>query len=219
MRPRPLVVRSLGLVPYARAMEVQEAARAALQGSPEAPDTLLLLEHPPTITVGRHGDRSHLVQAPEALAAAGVELVQSTRGGHLTYHAPGQLVAYPILNLSRLRIGPKEHVERLCGVVVDWLAEHALAAVYRDDAPGVWVLPDAARKVASVGVHVQRGVTAHGVAVNLTTDLRGFERLHPCGFSAAVMTSLFEETGSSPLMEEASGSFARVFARSYGYAS
>lgn len=242
----------LGRASYADAWRLQELAREALIADEGAPERLLLVEHPPTVTVGRSGDTTGLLIPPEILAARGIALERSTRGGHLTWHAPGQLVAYPVLHLRRRGLGPREHVAQLIGAVCTWLGGLGVDATWRADAPGAWVLapplhrvldesaeaPASApahrrsqpgsdesggqeprpRKIASVGVHVHRDVTAHGVAVNLDIDLGGFAVIRPCGFTADVMTSVARERGSSPTVAEAAPSLAAAIAAAYGLA-
>jgi lipoate-protein ligase B len=200
---------------WEEADRLQAAVRAQLLASEDAPERLLLLEHPPTVTIGRHGDLSHLVESPEGLAARGVALVHASRGGHLTWHGPGQLVCYPVVHLRRRRIGPREHVERLAASVVAWLHELGLEARWRDDAPGVWVGEPPLRKVASVGVHVHRDVTAHGVAVNVSAELAGFRLIRPCGFAPDVMTTIAREIGHAPPLAEAARGLAEAFARQH----
>lgn len=207
----------LGRLGYAAAWGAQERARDDLLHEPGAPERLLLVEHPPTVTVGRNGDTAGLLLTPAVLAARGIALERATRGGHLTWHAPGQLVAYPILHLRRRGLGPRDHVQRLVEAACGWLAALGVPAGWREDAPGAWVSAGAvARKIASVGVHVVRDVTAHGIAVNLDVDLAGFSVIRPCGLSAEVMTSVARERGASPAVADAAPGLAAAIAAAYG---
>jgi len=151
----------LGRGRFAPVLELQFETREALIAE-EGPATILLVEHPPTLTLGRRGERSDVLWSPAALAAQGVEVCESPRGGQVTLHAPGQLVAYPIVRIGwRIR----EHITRLGRVTVRYLLELGVeGAEFRLEHPGVWVGPS---KLASIGVHVSRGVTVQGIAINL----------------------------------------------------
>lgn len=208
----------LGRIAYADAARVQEHAREALLAG-RGPERLLVLEHPPTITIGRNGDRTGLLAGAEDLASQGIQVEQSTRGGHLTWHAPGQLVAWPVLCLRRRRLGPREHVVRLASGIAAWLRGLGVPAAWSDAEPGVWTEGRPPRKIASVGVHVHRDVTAHGAAVNLTVDLRGFAHIRPCGLAADVMTSVERELGDAPEVEAAAPALALAIAAAYGMAA
>jgi lipoate-protein ligase B len=185
-------IRDLGLIGYREAWAIQEEAHAAvLAGGPE---TLFLLEHPPVITFGRRaGDSAkNLVASRERLAEMGVEVVESDRGGDITFHGPGQLVAYPILNLGVRAMTPGGYVHRLEDVVIATLARFGLDAAKDSKAPGVWLgTSSGAAKVCAIGVRIRRGVSLHGIAINLSTDLRYFDLINPCGLGRAV-TSLVE---------------------------
>ena len=187
--PPPVVcqVRRLGLLPYAEAWELQKAL-AAQRAADAIPDTLLLLEHPPTYTIGRSGSRDHvLIDA----AAAGIELLEVDRGGDATYHGPGQLVGYPIMRTDDVLA----FVRAMERAIVAALAEAGVEAGVRTeegpDFTGVWAGDG---KIASIGVHVQRGVTTHGFAVNVDNDLTPFEWIVPCGLPGVRMTSLGTES-------------------------
>ncbi|GMV43969.1 MAG: hypothetical protein AMXMBFR64_56850 [Myxococcales bacterium] len=208
----------LGRIAYADAARLQEHARESLLAG-RGPERLLLLEHPPTITIGRNGDRAGLLASDKDLARQGIVVEQSTRGGHLTWHAPGQLVAWPVLCLRRRRLGPREHVMRLASGIAAWLREIGVLARWSDAEPGVWTDGSLPRKVASVGVHVHRDVTAHGAAVNLSVDLRGFAHIRPCGLAADVMTSVERELGHAPEVEAAASGVAAAIAAAYGMAA
>ncbi|HEV3047378.1 MAG TPA: lipoyl(octanoyl) transferase LipB [Solirubrobacteraceae bacterium] len=183
----------LGVVPYGGAVGIQERLRERRQ-SGELPDVLLLLEHPPTYTRGRRAGAGEL-PFPEAFyAAKGIEVRDTDRGGRVTYHAPGQLVGYPIMAVADV-IG---HVRTMERAIVSALSQVGLAARARpEDGPdytGVWV---GERKIASIGVHVARGVSTHGFAVNVENDLEPFTWVVACGLPDVAMTSLRAESGGT----------------------
>ena len=199
-RERRLSTEWLGRVAYGDALEVQErAVRDRLAG--RTGDRLLLLEHPPVVTLGRSTDRRHLLATPEALAAQGVETFEVPRGGDVTYHAPGQLVGYPIVDLAALgRRDVHAHLRSIEAGLIDALEEVGVPARRIEGWTGVFVdrarspQPDGPeRKIASIGVGVRRWVTFHGFALNGTIDLRGFETIVPCGLETVRMTSVAAE--------------------------
>ncbi len=203
----------LGCVPYPAASRLQAALRdAVLAGGPQ---TLLLLEHPPVVTFGRNARRAGLLVGESALAERGVELHETDRGGLATFHGPGQLVGYPILDLRPDRRDARRYVRDLEEVLVRTLADLGLPAEHSDRTRpiGVWV---GARKVASIGVHLKRWVTSHGFALNLTTDLSWFGLIDPCGLGSATMTSVAAATGRRHQLAEVArivtSHFAEVFA-------
>ena len=186
-----LWVCQLGTVEYRAAYALQERIRAARQHG-EVPDVLLLLEHPPVYTRGRRSAPGELPMGEEWYAMQGIETVETDRGGKVTYHGPGQLVGYPIVGVDDVLA----YVRLLERALVAALADEGIAARARpEDGPdytGVWV---GERKIASIGVHVQRGVATHGFAVNVENDLQPFGWIIPCGLDNVQMTSLIKETG------------------------
>lgn len=201
----PLSVEWLGRVPYARGLELQEAARLA-RGRGETGDRLLLLEHPPVVTLGRSSHAAHVLLSPEARVERGIELFEAARGGDVTYHAPGQLVGYLVVDLDARRARDLHaFVRRMEGALMSALSGFDLATKRVEGRSGVFVdaegLGDAApdRKLASIGVGVKRWITWHGFALNVTTDLEGFEAIVPCGLHDVQMTSVARETGRSAL--------------------
>ncbi len=183
-----LWVCDLGLVPFAEALALQESLRAARQAE-EIPDTLLLLEHPPVYTRGRRAGAGELPAAAAMLGETPIEVVDVDRGGRVTYHGPGQLVAYPIVRIGDV-IGYLRTLER---AIVATLSHEGLNASGAGERPtGVWV---SGRKIASIGVHVSRRVTTHGFAVNADNDLAPFAWIVPCGMPDVEMTSVARETG------------------------
>ncbi len=181
----------LGRLEYRETLSLQERVRAARQRD-EVPDVLLTLEHWPVYTRGRRSAPGELPMGEEWYAMQGIDVVQTDRGGKVTYHGPGQLVGYPIIGVDDVLA----YVRLLERALVAALAEEGVTARARfDDGPdftGVWV---GERKIASIGVHVQRGVTTHGFAVNVENDLQPFSWIVPCGLEGVQMTSLIKETG------------------------
>jgi lipoyl(octanoyl) transferase len=181
-----LWVASLGRLSYADGVALQDRVRAARQAD-ALPDTLLLLEHDPVYTKGRRSDRADLPMGEDWYRAQGIEVAETTRGGRVTYHGPGQLVGYPIMAIGDVIA----YVRTLERAVIAALAEEGLDADVREGLTGIWV---GERKIGSIGVHVSRGVTMHGFAVNVDCDLQPFEWIVPCGIDGVRMTSLYAET-------------------------
>jgi lipoyl(octanoyl) transferase len=199
----------LGRVEYADAVARMESLRARILDG-EADETLLLCEHAPVITLGRRARAEHIVASAAALSARGVTVAASSRGGDVTYHGPGQLVAYPVV---RLTDGVVAHVARLCGAAVDVAAAFGIAARYDRACPGVWT---DAGKLAAVGVHVHRRVAIHGLALNVTTALDAFDLIVPCGLRDVKMTSIAALSGARPSLPPLAARFAVAFARRSG---
>src|SRR2546421_5057916 len=181
-----LWVANVGRLPYAAGAELQDRVRAARQRD-AIPDTLLLLEHDPVYTRGRRTERTDLPMGDDWYRAQGIEVADTSRGGRVTYHGPGQLVGYPIMRIGDVI----EYVRTLERAVIAALAEEGVQASVRDGLTGIWV---GERKIGSIGVHVSRGVTMHGLAVNVDCDLQPFEWIVPCGIDGVRMTSLYVET-------------------------
>ena len=175
----PVVVRWLGRVPYEptwRAMQQFTEARDAA-----TPDELWLLEHEPVFTLGMNADPAHVLGAGE------IPVIRIDRGGQVTYHGPGQLVVYPLIDLRRAQLGVRDLVTALEGAVIELAARHGIRAECRARAPGVYV---AGAKLASVGLRVRRGGSYHGLALNVDMDLAPFARINPCGYAGLEMTQL-----------------------------
>ncbi|HEV8446510.1 MAG TPA: lipoyl(octanoyl) transferase LipB [Gemmatimonadaceae bacterium] len=200
MPPDELWVEHLGLMPYADALDYQRAvARARISGE-IAQDVLLLVEHPPVVTLGRGSKERHLLASPELLASRGIELFEVERGGDVTFHGPGQLVGYPIIDLKRHRRDLHWYLRTLEASLIDALAEFGIAAERNVGFTGVWT-QGAGRKIASIGVHARDWVTWHGFALNVSTDLSYFDVMVPCGIEAVTMTSIARElSGNTPEM-------------------
>jgi lipoyl(octanoyl) transferase len=194
----------LGRVGYRAAWERQEGVRDRILGGDEAGEELLFLEHDPVITLGRSARRQHVLATDEQLAAARIELVDSSRGGDVTAHGPGQLVVYPVVRIP----GVLRFVEGVGRAIAAELVDRGVPAEWRRDPAGVWV-GDA--KIAACGIHVKRRVAVHGFALNVTDEpLALFGRIVPCGLTARVTTMTAQLPGSAsvPTMEELAGSLA-----------
>ncbi len=204
----------LGRVPYGEAVALQERTRDEVRRG--GPDRLLLLEHPHVYTLGRNADAGEVRAARDALAAQGIEVAPTDRGGKVTYHGPGQLVGYPILDLARLgRRDVRRYVRDLQEVLVRTLADYDLAAEPRQmPETGVWVR---GTKVVSFGIHIQRWVTTHGFALNVTSDLSFFAGIVPCGLDGVEMASIESLTGERPPLAEVARHVAAHLADVFGY--
>jgi lipoyl(octanoyl) transferase len=189
-----ILVRHLGMVPYREAVAIQTDLQARRQAE-EIPDTLLLLEHLPVYTRGRRSLDGELTLGADFYRERGIEIVPTDRGGRVTYHGPGQLVGYPIMRVSDIG----RHLRTMEAAIVAALAEYGIEARSRCeegiDYTGVWVED---RKIASIGVHVSRGVSTHGFAVNVANDLEPFSWIVPCGLPDVTMTSVELELGHEP---------------------
>jgi lipoyl(octanoyl) transferase len=212
---RLLQVERLGVVPYAEALRVQED-RIRRRRAGEIPDTLLLLEHPHVITLGSGSHEEHVLVSPEERARLGIELWESGRGGDVTYHGPGQLVGYPILDLKPDRCDLHRYLRDLEEVLIGVLGEFGLMAHRNPGLTGTWI---GERKLAAIGVRVSSGwITSHGFALNVNTDLSFFGAIVPCGIRDHGVGSIARETGRQVTVDECvepvTSHFARVFSRS-----
>jgi lipoyl(octanoyl) transferase len=201
----------LGQIDYEAALRLQRRLRDAVAAG-TAPDTLLLLEHEPVITLGRKAGEANVLAPPEELERRGVRLVRASRGGDVTYHGPGQLVGYPVRRVDR---AVREHVAGMAGALVSVLAELGVRAWWSDQQPGLWT---EGGKIAAVGVDARGGVAMHGFALNVTADLRGFSLIVPCGYRAPV-TSVRALRGSEAELPDMAWLARRVageLSRRYG---
>jgi len=207
-----------GLVPYQDARAVQTRLELARQAD-ELPDVLLLLEHPPVYTKGRRTDPAELGMGEDWYRMQGIEVCETDRGGRVTYHGPGQLVGYPIVSLRPYGDNVHEYVRKLERLMIDSLADFGIEAEVIDGLTGVWVggRPPEGRKIGSIGVHVNRGVTTHGFAININNDLQPFEWIVPCGIDGCRMTSVCRELGAeqdlAASMEIVAQRFGEIFER------
>lgn len=208
---RTIAVHRLGRVDYAEALELQERLqRARIRGL--VPDTLLLLEHPPVITLGRGAKAQHVLWSPDRLEAAGFTVHEVGRGGDVTYHGPGQIVGYPILDLAPDRKDVRRYVRDLEELMIRVSADFELEASRIDKLNGTWI---GQRKIGAIGVRISRWVTMHGFAYNVTTDLSHFGVIVPCGIADKSVTSLRQELGRDialpDVMDRVEQRFADVF--------
>ena len=204
-----LVVRRLGVVPYADGLELQrrlvEERKAGL-----IPDTLLLLEHPHVVTIGVKKDgRSHILAAPDRLAALGVDVFETGRGGDVTYHGPGQLVGYPIIDLNPDRRDVHRYVRDLEEVMIRVCASYGIEAGRVKGFSGAWVGDE---KIGAIGVRISRWITSHGFAFNVATDINFFGLIVPCGIADRGVTSLAAQISRVPAMAEVEDRFVAAFA-------
>ena len=192
---RQLLVADLGTLSFAAALEVQRsAARARISGAIDQ-DLLILVEHPPVVTLGRSSKAHHLLASPELLASRGVELFEVERGGDVTFHGPGQLVGYPIVDLKRHKQDLHWYLRQMEEALIRALVPLGVLAERNAGRTGVWTQ---GRKLASIGVHARDWVTWHGFALNVTTDLSFFELMVPCGIADVQMTSIGQELAAGP---------------------
>ncbi|MBW4027643.1 MAG: lipoyl(octanoyl) transferase LipB [Acidobacteria bacterium] len=207
----------LGRIPYAEALALQRQL-VELRHQQRIGNTLLLLEHPPVLTLGRNSDRANILASDELLARRGVELHEINRGGDVTYHGPGQLVGYPILDLRSFspRLGPVDYVRMLEEALIRACGDYGILTQRIAGRTGVWTIAGGSireKKIAAIGVHISRGITSHGFALNVTTDLRDFELIVPCGIADREVTSVEREVDPAelPTMEAVANSVSRHF--------
>ena len=206
---RSCELHQLGRIEYGQALELQRALvekrKAGL-----IPDQLLILEHPHVITLGRNGRLDNLLAGQEVLRRSGISFFPTDRGGDITYHGPGQIVGYPILDLREWKRDVVAYVRALEQTLIDALADFSIDAGRISGCTGCWV---AGKKIAAIGVHIGRWITSHGFALNVTTDLSYFQYIVPCGLARPV-TSM-AELGAAPPREEVVASLSRHFARNF----
>jgi lipoyl(octanoyl) transferase len=206
---RPLEVRRLGIVPYAEALAMQRALVEDRKAG-RVPDLLLLLQHPPVITLGVRGDggRSNIVATRQKLDELGIEVSETGRGGDVTYHGPGQVVGYPIIDLKPDRCDVHIYVRDIEEVMIRACADYGLTAGRISGLTGAWI---GAEKIGAIGVRISRWVTSHGFAFNVSTNLDHFQLIVPCGISDRGVTSLEKATGRHVNLPEVEGALIRHF--------
>ena len=210
--PSPCQIIRLGTVEYHRAWELQvELATKVRDGA--QPNTLLLLEHSPVYTKGRLSKPEHILLSDEELRQKGIGVYEADRGGQVTFHGPGQLVAYPVVDLRQWG-GPVKYVRTLERIIVDSLADFKITAETIDGITGVWV---GGAKIAAIGVKISRGVAYHGFAINVTTDLSYYSHIVPCGIPDRPVTSVAQVLGEDVEMEMAQYSLAYQFGKGMGF--
>jgi len=206
---RSLVVRRLGLVPYADGLELQRQLVEDRKAD-RIPDTLLLLQHPHVLTIGVKKDgRSHILASPDRLTSLGVDVFETGRGGDVTYHGPGQLVGYPIVDLNPDRRDVHRYVRDLEEVMIRVCADYGLEAGRVKGFSGAWIGDE---KIGAIGVRISRWITSHGVAFNVTTDVDYFNLIVPCGIADKGVTSLASQLGRAPEMAQVEERFVSHFA-------
>jgi lipoyl(octanoyl) transferase len=198
----------LGTVEYREAAALQERLRERVIAG-ELPPLLLLLEHPPVYTLGRRSEPADLPGGPDFWRARGIDVVETPRGGKLTYHGPGQLVGYPIMRIHDV----VAYLRTMEEAIIAALAEEGIEAGPREGLTGVWVED---RKIGSIGVHVSHGVTTHGFAINVDNDLQPFEWVVPCGLEGVQMTSVTKETGAGEHLDCFRRRMALAFCEAFG---
>jgi lipoyl(octanoyl) transferase len=204
--PLSLDVVDLGLQSYERVWSAM--SDFTNQRNAETTDQLWLVQHPPVFTQGQAGKAEHL------LVPGDIPVVQSDRGGQVTYHGPGQLVAYPLLDLRRLKIGVRDLVTSIEETIVATLAHYGIEAYAKSDAPGVYV---DGNKIASLGLRVRRGCSFHGLALNVDMDLSPFLRINPCGYQGLAMAQIRDLVPNPPAISEVQKQLVAEFARKLGY--
>ena len=203
-------VKNIGLTPYSDALAIQQDAhQAVVYGSA---DTLILCEHPHVYTFGKSADRNNLLINPDFLKSINAEVHETERGGDITYHGPGQLVGYPIINLRKYGIGVKKYVDTLELSIINALATFDITAYQIDKLTGIWVGKDdeIKRKIGAIGIRVRNGVSMHGFALNVSTDLSYFDHIVPCGISDKAVTSIAKEVNGVSLAD-----FSKAFVRTF----
>ncbi|WP_194756016.1 lipoyl(octanoyl) transferase LipB [Aliidiomarina indica] len=200
-----LIIRQLNNMPYEPVWRAMQAFTDARDG--DATDELWVVEHPPVFTQGQAGKEEHL------LAPGDIPVVPVDRGGQVTYHGPGQLVVYFMLDIRRRKMGVRELVTAIENTIVDVLAEYGVTAAPRPDAPGVYIGPE---KVCSLGLRIRRGCSFHGLALNVNMDLSPFQRINPCGYAGMIMTQTSTHGGPTSV-QEASTKVTATFAKLLSY--
>lgn len=212
---------SLGRVPYGEGLELQRRLIEA-RYEDRIGNTLVLLEHPPVLTLGRNASRANILASDEFLAYRGVEVHEINRGGDVTYHGPGQLVGYPIFDLRSFtpRLGAVDYVRRIEEALIRACGDFGVPTTRVAGRTGVWTPAGGGaleKKIAAIGVHIARGITSHGFAFNVHPDLRDFELIVPCGIADRAVTSLEREADPPPAMEAVRNAVARQFGHVFGH--
>ncbi len=201
----------LGLKDYKECWDYQEKLMAEVvndkrtSGKPSAKNHFLLVEHPHVYTLGKSGDEKNLLAHGDFLRKIEATFYKINRGGDITYHGPGQLVGYPIIDLENYKIGVREYIEKMEDAIIETIAEYGLTGGRKKDATGIWLDFEhkvRARKICAIGVRVSRFVTMHGFALNVNTDMRYYNYINPCGFASSAVTSIQQELGKEIPMDE-----------------
>ncbi len=210
-----LDIYELGTIPYEKALEYQESLLAK-RIAEEIPDSLILLEHPPTITTGRKGNTGNLLVRKEYLEKHGISFIHASRGGDITFHGPGQIVGYPILNLKNHEMDIRKHLRNIEEVIIRTLGDFEIEGRRIDGVTGVWVKRS---KIASIGIAIRKWVTYHGFALNVSTNLDYFELILSCGITDVRITSIgsWLENGESVRMDNVTQSVIKNFMGVFGF--
>lgn len=201
----------LGLKDYKDCWDYQEEKLAEVvkdkkeKGKPSEKNHFILVEHPHVYTLGKSGDENNLLAHGEFLKKIEATFYKINRGGDITYHGPGQIVGYPIIDLENYKIGVREYIEKMENAIIETIAEFGLKVGLKEGATGVWLNADhkvRARKICAIGVRVSRYVTMHGFALNVNTDMRYYNYINPCGFASSAVTSIQQELGREIPMDE-----------------
>ena len=203
--------KDLGVLDYKECWDYQESVLKEISdakrstGQPTGNNQFILVEHPHVYTLGKSGDESNLLAASDFLKKIDATFYKINRGGDITYHGPGQLVGYPIIDLEYYKIGVREYIEKMEDAIIETIAEYGLEGGRKEGATGVWLQADhkvRARKICAIGVRVSRYVTMHGFALNVNSDMRYYNYINPCGFASNAVTSIQQELGEEISMEE-----------------
>lgn len=211
-----ITTKDLGKLDYGDALKIQQdifnKAVAAKRAGQSVDERLILVEHDPVYTLGRHADRNNILFNPDILASEGIRVFAINRGGDVTYHGPGQLVAYPIIDLQRHNLGVKAYVNLLEEAVIRTISKYGITGTRDEGATGVWLgSGHELRKICAIGVAVSRSVTMHGLALNVNTDLGYFTRINPCGFTDRGVTSIARELHREVNFEDVKEIFRQEF--------
>ena len=216
------IYKNLGIIDYKEAWDYQEElfARKLLEKrNAQIPENhLLLCEHPPVFTLGKSGDDSNLLITQNLLDQKGIQYYKINRGGDITFHGPGQIVGYPILDLEQFKLGVKEYINSMEEVIIKTLADYNIKSERLEGATGVWLDTDksAVRKICAIGVKASRHITMHGFAFNVNTDLSYYNLINPCGFTDKGVTSLAKELGHDLEMAEVQQKVKHYFSEVFG---
>lgn len=214
---KPLLIVDVGVIPYAEGLALQERIVAARKNN-AIDDVLIFCQHPHVLTLGRSGNRANLLASEHVLRQKNVELFETNRGGDITYHGPGQIVGYPILNLDQINRDVHWYVRSLEETMIRATADFGIRAFRIPGKTGIWVQQVAGEeKLAAIGVHLSRWITSHGFAYNVATDLRYFDLIVPCGIAERKATSLEKLLASAVSLDEVCSVLGRHFAEVFGF--
>jgi lipoyl(octanoyl) transferase len=221
MKKNELFYNDLGVISYGEAYDYQnrllEAAVETKRKAEPVQNTVLFCEHPHVYTIGKSGDENNLLVNDAFLSSIGASYCRTDRGGDITYHGPGQIVVYPIIDLDAWKIGTKDYIYRLEYLIIELIEMYGIKGEISNGNIGVWLDTGTAkeRKICSIGVKVSRGITMHGLALNVRTDLSYFNHIHPCGFTDKTVTSILKETGKELELEEIKERMRGLFGKQF----